>query len=330
MKSIFRRNLNAALLALCGATSPFACAAEAAPDVKPQLQLHPAEQASAAAQVQLLGAARAGNRLVVVGDHGVVLLSDDDGKTYRQAKSVAADVTLTSVSFADAHNGWAVGHWGVILRTRDGGETWTLQRSDIAVDQPLFSAYFKDANEGWAVGLWSLMLHTTDGGATWTTVKLPPPPGAKKADRNLYALFADAKGTLYVACEQGRVMRSTDSGATWAYAETGYPGSFWTGVALRDGTVLVGGLRGTIYRSADGGATWQASKTRYKSSVTGLLQVGDKRIVASSLDGVSLTSDDDGASFTGKQREDRVALTAVVAAPGGQPVYLSTSGVAKP
>jgi photosystem II stability/assembly factor-like uncharacterized protein len=328
MNGIFRRNMCAGLLVLCGAVS-FARAGEQT-EVKPQLQLHAAEKASAVTEVQLLGTTRAGKRLVAVGDHGVVLLSDNDGKSFRQAGSVAADVTLNSVSFADPLNGWAVGHWGVVLRTKDGGETWTRQRSDIKVDQPLFSVYFKDSHEGWAVGLWSLMLHTTDGGTTWTVVKLPPPPGSKKADRNLYAIFSDAKGTLYVACEQGRVMRSRDSGVSWTYSETGYAGSFWTGVALQDGTLLVGGLRGTIYRSADGGETWQASKTPFKSSITDLLQTGATNIVASALDGITLTSNDDGINFTGAQRADRTALTAIVDSQAGSPIFFSTNGISKP
>lgn len=329
MKVIVRRKFCISAL-IAAAVLPLACQAGSQSHIKPQLKLHAAEKTSAATEAQLLGAAYAGRRLVVVGDHGVVLLSDDDGKHYRQASSVPVDSTLTSVFFTNERNGWAVGHWGVIIRTKDGGETWTLQRNDMTVDQPLFSAYFSNAREGWAVGLWSLMLHTIDGGATWNTVTLPPPSGSKKADRNLYAIFADGKGTLYVACEQGRVMRSTDGGESWVYAETGYVGSFWTGVALQDGTLLVGGLRGAIYRSTDGGVNWAASKTPFRSSVTGIVQLSDKRVMAASLDGIVLSSADGGGSFTGMQRADRAALTAVIGPPGGAPIYFSTSGVEKP
>jgi len=324
MKTINRSLRRGALLGLL-ALGSVAQAADQAPAVKPQLQILPAEHFSAAATAQILAATRAGKRIVAVGDHGVVLLSDDDGKTYRQAKAVPVSSTLTAVAFADANTGWAVGHWGVVLKTTDAGESWMMQRNDSKVDQPLFSLYFKNAQEGWAVGLWSLMLHTTDGGATWSTVSLPTPPGAKKADRNLYAIFADAKGSLFVACEQGRVIRSTDGGGTWTYAETGYAGSFWTGVSMQDGAILVGGLRGTIYRSADGGESWQASKTAFKSSITDIVQQPDKSAIAVGLDGVILRSTDDGITFSGSQRTDRVALTAVVATPAGEALF-STNG----
>jgi photosystem II stability/assembly factor-like uncharacterized protein len=314
--------VRAAALAL----SIFGLMAVAAGDERPEMRITPAEHVPGAATAMLLSVARAGTRLVAVGDHGVVLLSDDGGKSFRQAQFVPVSSTLTGVWFVDARYGWAVGHWGVVLNSDDGGETWKLQRSDITVDQPLFSVYFKNAKEGWAVGLWSLMLHTVDGGASWTPITLPPPPGFKKADRNLYQIFADTAGTLYIACEQGRVLRSTDDGATWTYLETGYKGSLWTGVALAHGVVLVGGLRGSIYRSADGGATWTRVPTGYKSSITDMVQVGQNSVVAVALDGVSLVSHDDGATFTGKQRSDRVALTAVGISAPGTPVVFSVNG----
>ena len=295
---------------------------------RPEMRMVPAEHVPASANSMILSATLAGTRIVAVGDHGVVMLSDDSGKSFQQADAVPVSSTLTAVSFVDATHGWAVGHWGVVLGTADGGKHWTLQRSDLTVDQPLFSVYFKNVKEGWAVGLWSLMLHTVDGGVTWTTLKPPPPPGAKKADRNLYKIFANSAGDLFIACEQGRVMHSADDGATWKYIETGYTGSFWTGIALQDEVLLVGGLRGTIYRSIDGGKTWGISQSTFKSSITDMQQLADKSIVAVGLDGVTLTSRDDGATFTGNQRSDRVPLTALSKSPAGAapPVVFSASG----
>jgi photosystem II stability/assembly factor-like uncharacterized protein len=301
-------------------------AAPAAAQPIPVLRVQPAERVAGSRNTMILAAARAGRRIVGVGDRGVVLLSDDDGKTYRQAASVPVSSTLTSVWFVDAHTGWAVGHLGAIIKSTDGGETWVAQRSETQKDQPLFSVYFKNANEGWAVGLWSLMLHTTDSGATWTTVQLPPPAGAKRADRNLYAMFADQNGNLFVACELGRVMRSSDGGASWNYVETGYAGSFWSGVALRGGAILVGGLRGTIYRSTNGGDTWAAVPTPYKSSITGMVQLPDQSIWTVGLDGVTLNSRDNGTSFTGRQRPNRETLTAIIDTQKGKPVLFSVNG----
>jgi photosystem II stability/assembly factor-like uncharacterized protein len=292
------------------------------------LQQQAALKRAYAGEEMLLAATRAGPRLVAVGDHGVVLLSDDDGKTYRQARAVPTRATLTAVSFADEKNGWAVGHWGAIVHSADGGETWTLQRSDTSVDRPLFSVYFTDAGRGLAVGLWSLLLATADGGKTWNEVKLPAPPEGGKADRNLFALFADGKGSIYIAAERGTVLRSEDRGATWSYLNTGYKGSFWTGCALKDGTLLVAGLRGTIYRSTDDSRTWSAASSGTQSSITGLIEDGTK-VHAVGLDGVHQVSIDGGMSFSGTQRDDRLSLTAVAVSFAGEVREFSRAGVVK-
>jgi len=289
------------------------------------LKLQPAEITTAAAKAMMLSSARAGKRIVAVGDHGIVLLSDTDGADFRQAKSVPVRSTLTAVCFIDEKTGWAVGQWGVVLRTDDAGERWTVQRSDTTVDRPLFSVYFKDRDRGWAVGLWSLVLSTKDGGKTWAPVQLPPPPGGKKADRNLQKIFANRMGTLFVAAEQGTVLWSYD-GEKWAYVNTGYKGTFWTGIVLSNGTLLVGGLRGTIYRSSDDGRSWKESKTDLKSSITDFAEAGGK-VYSVALDGVILESDNGGVSFKGTQRADRTPFTTLCVNSVGKLVKFSKQGV---
>jgi photosystem II stability/assembly factor-like uncharacterized protein len=274
----------------------------------------------------ILGAAQAGTRLVAVGDQGVVLLSDDGGATYRQARSVPVSSTLTSVSFVDASHGWAVGHWGAILATSDGGESWTIQRMAAAEDRPLFAVHFVDGAHGVAVGLWSLVLTTDDGGRTWTKQTVAPPAGATKADANLLGLFGDGRGHLYAAAERGLVLRSDDIGHTWSYLVTGYKGSFWSGIALADATLLVGGQRGTVYRSADAGQTWAKIELDSSSSVTAFA-AGSGGVLLVGLDGLRAASRDGGLHFAVTTRPDRVSLTAALAGKDGSWTVWSRRGV---
>jgi len=293
---------------------------------QPSPTLVPAQIVGHAAQATMIASTRAGSHIVAVGDHGVVLLSDDDGATFRQASAVPVDSTLTSVSFVDPRQGWAAGHWGVVLHTVDGGEHWSIQRSDVKSDRPLFALHFFDAKRGVAVGLWSLVIATDDGGASWQTVSVPVPEGAKKADLNLLGLFVDAKARLYAPAERGMVLRSDDQGRTWAYLSTGYKGSLWTGVATPQGALLVGGLRGSMYRSVDEGRSWTRIDTTSKSSVTDLAESGGQ-IVGVGLDGLVLRSRDDGATFAAEVRSDRISLTALVLGEKGRLVLFSRQGV---
>jgi len=314
--------LCASLAPAAGDTSVHGAAAAAAAFVP-----RPAVRSAFAERSMILDATRAGPRLVAVGERGVVLLSDDDGAHWRQAGKVPVDATLTAVSFADAREGWAVGHLGVILHSADGGETWSVQRIDPVEDRPLFAVAFTDARNGVAVGLWSLMLRTRDGGRTWEAAELPPPPGDTRADANLMSVFGDGQGRLFIAGERGLVLRSLDGGATWSYHPTGYRGTFWSGTALADGTLIVGGLRGSVYRSTDNGEHWQRVETGSQSSVTDLVAF-DGRVHAVGLDGISLDSRDGGASFAVERRADRLSLTAAVATAGGV-LHFSRAGLVR-
>ena len=80
-------------------------------------QLDPDDSANKLAEIEplagsslLLDLAFAGQRMVAVGERGHVMLSDDQGATWRQAKSVPTRVLLTAVFFVDSEYGWAVGH----------------------------------------------------------------------------------------------------------------------------------------------------------------------------------------------------------------------------
>jgi len=292
-----------------------------------ELRQLPAMHLASPTRAGVLSATSAGKRIVAVGDHGTVLLSDDDGKTWRQAREVPTRLMLTSVCFTDDMRGWAVGHWGVVLHTEDGGDSWKLLRQDTSVDQPLFSVYFMDRKQGLVVGLWSLALRTSDGGLHWTSVNMPAPPGGDKAGPNLYRIFrAKEAGTLFIAAEMGLVYRSDDGGQSWQMIQTGQRGSLWTGLALRDGSLLVAGLNGQMLRSSDGSA-WTALASGVEGSITDLAQGPDRSVIGVGLAGTIVESSD-GVSFKANSRPDRASLTAVLATAQG-PLLFSKDGVVR-
>jgi photosystem II stability/assembly factor-like uncharacterized protein len=315
------------LLAACFAAGEAAYAQTPALDNPVKHQ--PAAKAGNPLRDMMLSATHAGKRLVAVGERGVVLLSDDDGATYRQAKTVPTRATLTSVHFVDDKTGWAAGHWGCILMTADGGETWQLQRDDLSTDQPLFSVWFRDHRNGIAAGLFSLLLVTDDGGKTWNKASLPALAGGRARDVNLFSIFSDRQRTVWIAGEQGLVFRSQDGGKSWSALATGAKGTLWKGTALDDDSILVGGLSGNLYRSTDRGATWSRIDVGTKSSITDMVQLANGHVFAVGLDGLMLTSEDRGASFKAKQRPDQSTLTAVTVNGRGVPVIFSQSGVVK-
>jgi photosystem II stability/assembly factor-like uncharacterized protein/TolA-binding protein len=68
-----------------------------------------------------------GDKVWIVGRPGsAILCSDDRGATWKVFKT-GQPLPLNGVHFFDAKRGWAVGEFGTILATGDGGATWTLQ-----------------------------------------------------------------------------------------------------------------------------------------------------------------------------------------------------------
>jgi photosystem II stability/assembly factor-like uncharacterized protein len=265
----------------------------------------------------LLAVAHAGKRLVAVGERGIVVLSDDDGRRWRQAVAVPSSVTLTAVRFADARHGWAIGHGGVILHSRDGGEIWhkqadgrslaaaavdaagagaveqqraARQLADDGPDKPLLDLHFHDKHHGFVVGAYNLCFETHDGGSTWTSVmpRLDNPKGL-----HLYAIHADG-GTLYIAGEQGLLLRSQDGGKTFVRLTSPYAGSWFSLAVPRPGVVVAAGLRGNIFVSADRGESWAAVPGAPPASIVGSAVSGDGTWVLVNQPGQVLVRTGDG------------------------------------
>jgi hypothetical protein len=110
---------------------------------------------------------------VLVGGHGAIQLVSYNGGAWQWATAASGtQAQLTAISLGSsggaATSGWAVGDSGTLLRTTDGGMTWTPQSWPYSqvFDTTLTSVSTIDGTEGW-IGGNQVMLHTTDGGANW-------------------------------------------------------------------------------------------------------------------------------------------------------------------
>jgi photosystem II stability/assembly factor-like uncharacterized protein len=303
--------------ALC-ATSMLALAGAAPPQPHGAARLAPLASKSLVLQV-----ARAGNRLVTVGEYGHVLLSDDQGASWRQARSVPTTTTLTSVTFIDARQGWAVGHGGIVIATTDGGESWNRLAGKLDAHESLFSVWFRDARHGIAVGPYGYLIETADGGASWQQRQVAP---GEDGERHLNQVFAGPDGTLLIAAEAGTVFRSTDNGASWTALKLPYHGSLWGGLALADGTLVLFGMRGHVLRSTDHGLSW-TDATAGDQSLSGAVQLGDGTLVLAGLGGAVARSRDGGKTFEATLDASRRSYTAVAEGAGGVALLFGLAGV---
>jgi photosystem II stability/assembly factor-like uncharacterized protein len=154
------------------------------------------------------------DRGIAVGEGGVIVATDDAGKTW-QARKTGTTENLEDIQMI-GDQGWAVGFDGVLLHTADGGHTWTPQKS--TVSQSLEVVEFIDASNGWAAGWSGTILHTVDGGQTWQQIK------STDATWSLSSIhFRDAKNG-FISGFAGQLLRTKDGGATWTRVKTPYSG----------------------------------------------------------------------------------------------------------
>lgn len=276
----------------------------------------PARASPLAQRTLVNGLAHAGTRVVAAGQRGHILVSDDRGASWRQANvPVAAD--LTAVAFADAKLGWAVGHDGVILHSRDGGGTWSRQADGRAEAQqqgqvrPLLDLWFDDAEHGMAVGAFGLALCTADGGGHWRHCEnqLDNPNGL-----HLNAI-RKVGGAVYIAGEQGLLLKRGADGR-FAALPSPYKGSFF-GVTGNAATVVVFGLRGNAYASTDGGQSWRRATTGVQTGLTAGAALDGGALALVSQSGQLLLSRDGGATFTPEKVTKPQPAAAALALPGG-------------
>jgi len=319
------RVLAAAVTALLLGTAPGGLEAQEAPGAAPAAAdlIRPAVIQPMAPKSLILDADKAGDRLVAVGERGHILLSDDNGATWRQVPS-PADSALTAVHFVDARHGWAVGHDSVILATADGGDTWTLQHAAPDWEQPLMDVLFTDERNGVAVGAYGLYMETTDGGTTWADRRILE--SDEGLDYHYNAILAPGGDVRVIAGEAGTIAISLDRGATWTQIEGPYDGSFFDALVLSPDTWLVYGLQGHVFRTEDAGRTWTEVPSHTTAGLMGGAKLTDGRVVLVGLQGVVLTSTDQGRSFRLDQRGDRVALAEAIQAADGRLILLGEQG----
>ncbi|WP_051049187.1 YCF48-related protein [Ideonella sp. B508-1] len=310
-------------LALCTA----ACLAQAA--FKDPLTT-PAMPTARAAQAPLTAIVRAGSRLIAAGWRGVIVVSDDDGQTWRQA-SVPVSEDFTALSFPTPTHGWVTGNDGILLETNDGGLTWTkrldgnaaaavmvdtygaqasAKPADAAVSaalkaandyqaqapaRPFLDVAFLDNRTGYLAGTYGLLFKTTDSGHSWK----PLIDSAENPDGyNIYAIHADPEG-VFLAGELGLVLRFDAASGRFVKVKTPYDGSFFL-LAGNSSMLIAAGLRGHAFLSVDQGGSWVPVDFHGASPATfsGATTLPDGRVALVTLAGQLFVSRDQGRDFT--------------------------------
>lgn len=160
------------------------------------------------------------------------------------AQEGGATVPLLDIWFADAQHGFALGGYGLLLKTVNGGESWAYwgDRLDNPDNFHLNAITADHQGYLYIAGEAGLLFRSTDGGDSWRRIDIP-------YDGSFFGITEFNK-QLYLMGLRGHLYRSA-TGLEWSPVDTGYSATLLSAVAGADKLVLLG-QGGLILQSRDG------------------------------------------------------------------------------
>jgi photosystem II stability/assembly factor-like uncharacterized protein len=277
---------------------------------------------------------RSGSRLVAVGERGRIMLSDDNGLSWRQVRSPVS-TTLICCRFASAKVGWISGQMGVVLKTTDAGDSWSRVLDGFTAASAMVAEAKADvARPGAAPSppsddtapteLQNAQFFVSSGASIPLLTILPISEthllvfggfglalesldggsswkgmAARVLDPNGFHIYAALQSSDAVVAvgEQGLILRGPPDG-TLNTIQSPFSGSLFGLLSLASGNQLAFGLQGAVLLSADDGLTWKSGIPATGNSILAGVVLQDQRILLGDEGGNLLLSRDAGHSFT--------------------------------
>lgn len=263
-----------------------------------------------------------GNKAWAVGHDGIILHSPDGGLTWVRQRVMPYDPDsddlhngspLLDVLFLDQDNGFAIGAYALILRTRDGGATWAPvalpAAAGAAVDAPDDAEAVAEDDESWVMSADDVAIE-------------------EESDPHLNGMARTGDGSLFMVAERGAAYRSTDGGESWQRLSLPYDGSMFGVIGYEDRHVLAFGLRGNVLESKDLGDTWTEVQSGSDLSLMGGAGWPGGGAALVGANGVVLTRTAGEANLLRHTHPDAAVLASVlVLTPNGALVVAGENGV---
>lgn len=258
-------------------------------------------------------------------------------------KDTGTDFILYDVSIPEGQNSiayaagsqYTVDSAGIIIKSTDGGETWSTIYPTSGTSPSFEKIEFVSETKGFVAG-YDLFMKTEDGGTSWT----PIPVGtdvylynnlsffdenigfvsAQLNDAPYFAIYLTTDGgntwtpatdieeaggfdvvyaaqaTLYSVGADERIAKSTDGGDTWTQIYSGAFQNYFLSTYFKDANNgVVAGEDGLLKTTHDGGATWSDFATGYHHFYA-LTYKGDE-LMAGGTDTDIYFSADNGANW---------------------------------
>jgi len=231
-------------------------------------------------------------------------------------RGVAAIGDLNAVYFHDSKRGWAGGDGGTIMRTEDGGRSWT--RQTVGTRDAVNDIYFRNKEDGYLLAGDAIYV-SEDGGATWRLATRFQPATFGGAEPELYSVRFTSKRRGWIVGSLSRrervvdslVLQTTDGGASWQRQR----------VPVRDELIhldfdgdkrgWIVGSAGRILHTRDSGDSWALQNSGTGATLYHVEFRGDDDGWAVGERGTILRTSDGGANWQAVESPVRSTLLSV-------------------
>lgn len=188
---------------------------------------------------------------------------------------------LLTIACTGGQEAYALGSYGLALRTTDGGSNWTLVSGEF--DNPDGFHWYRMVQSAggtiFVAGEGGLLNRSTDGGQTWEAVDAG-------YDGSFFGAVAPADGGVLLFGLRGNIFRSDDGGETWRAVRTSSTSTLTGGTVLADGSIVLVGANGTILKSGDGGETFRRVDSMTRGTLSDIIGGKAGSLIAVGFGGV--------------------------------------------
>ncbi|HGY54906.1 MAG TPA: T9SS type A sorting domain-containing protein [Caldithrix abyssi] len=236
-----------------------------------------------------------GDSTFVLAGYGyTVFISTDGGQNWQVSGDYVSDYVYNYKAFTVDENTFFVGGQnGHLVKTTDGGATWT--NIDIPTGQKIQFMHFVDADNGFVFAQYGQWFKTFDGGQSWT-------PLLEWPNVTFKGMGFSEPDHIFATGWAGEYTMTSD-GYNWTYPDnkkTGSTEKIYAVEFISPTVGFLGGTEGLLLKTTDGGETWaEVSNPMYddQKSIYVVKQIGQK-LYAGGRSGYVMVSDDNGDTWS--------------------------------
>jgi len=154
-------------------------------------------------------------------------------------------VSFNDICFRDSLNGFAISSNGLMLRTKDAGDTWSIQRKDMG---SIVGMCFK--NKDTAICAGNYVYLSTDGGENWARID---------SFTHVLAKISFISQKIGFATGDRNICKTSDGGKTWKQVLDYFDpisGVIQSYHFIDNNNGLAFGRLGKYFQTTNGGETW--------------------------------------------------------------------------